>query len=121
VVAAGPLPPFGRPSASELVEAVREYLDGVTAGGDGAAGFEARVARNALAIVERELSLGPGLALAHAERLAALGFADDRALAAALRSGEVDDRWDLVAPALAASARDQLKVANPSYLPAESA
>ncbi len=116
----GALPPFGRPSAAELVEAVREYLDGVTEEVPGAAGFEARVARNALAVVERELQLGPALARAHAARLAELGFDDDRGLAAALRAGTLDDAWDRVAPALAASARDQLLVANPSYLPAES-
>ena len=84
----------------------------------GGAGFEARVARNALGIVERELRLGPALAAAHAARLAGLGFADDAALAAAMRSGALDDDWESVAPALAAAARDQLLVANPSYLPA---
>ncbi len=117
--AVGPLPPFGRPSAAELVEAVREYLDGVTERGEGAAGFEARVARNALTVVERELRFGPALARAHAARLAELGFDDDAALAAALRAGTLDAAWDTVAPALAAAARDQLRVANPSYLPAE--
>ena len=45
------------------------------------------------------------------------GFADDAALAAALRAGDLDDDWRSVAPALAAAARDQLLVANPSYLP----
>ena len=98
--AVGALPPFGRPSASELVEAVREYLDGVTDAAEGAAGFEARVARNALAVVERELRLGPALARAHAARLAALGFEDDAALAAALRAGSLDDRVGEVAAAL---------------------
>ncbi len=119
--AVGPLPPFGRPSAAELVEAVREYLDGVTERGEGAAGFEARVARNALAVVERELQFGPALSRAHAARLAELGFDDDAGLAAALRAGSLDGAWDRVAPALAASARDQLRVANPSYLPPEMA
>ena len=75
------------------------------------------MARNALGIAERELRLGPALAAAHAERLAALGFADDAALAAALRSGALDGEWESVAPVLAASARDQLLVANPAYLP----
>ena len=60
-----PTAPFGRPTAAELVEAVREHLDGVMERSEGGAGFEARVARNALAIVERELRLGPALAAAH--------------------------------------------------------
>ena len=59
------------------------------------------------------------LVAAHAERLAGLGFDDDAALAAAIRSGALDDDWTAVAPALAAWARDQLLVANPSYLPPE--
>jgi aminoglycoside phosphotransferase (APT) family kinase protein len=117
VAADGPVPPFGRPTVAELVEAVREYLEDVMEGGEGAARFEARVARNALGVAERELRLGPSIAAAHAARLEALGFADDAALAAALRAGELDDGWDVVAAALAASARDQLLVANPSYLP----
>ena len=62
----------------------------------------------------------PAFAAAHAERLADLGFGDDAALAAALRSGALDGEWEAVAPALAASARDQLLVANPAYLPAAS-
>ena len=78
--------------------------------------FAARVARNALLTVERELNLGPALARAHADRLRRLGFDDDRALATAIRAGTLDDRWPGVGPALAAAARDQLLVANPAYL-----
>ena len=121
VTAAGPLPPFGRPTAAELTEAVREYVEGLMESGEGASAFEARVARNALGIVERELQLGPSIAAAHAARLSGLGYADDAALAAALRAGDLDTAWRRVAPALAASARDQLLVANPSYLPAATA
>ena len=94
---------------------MREYLDGVMEGSEGGARFEARVARNALGIAERELRLGPALAAAHAARVAGLGFADDAALATALRSGVLDADWESVAPALAAAARDQLLVANPAY------
>ena len=118
VAADGPTAPFGRPTAAELVEAVGEYLDGVRERSEGGARFEARVARNALGIAERELRLGPAFAAAHAARLAGLGVADDAALAAALRSGALDAEWESIAPVLAASARDQLLVANPSYLPA---
>ena len=106
------------PLTADQAEDVREYLYGVMDRSEGGAGFEARVARNALGIAERELRLGPALAAAHAARLAGLGFTDDAALAAALRSGALDDDWESVAPALAAAARDQLLVANPAYLPA---
>jgi aminoglycoside phosphotransferase (APT) family kinase protein len=122
VVAEGTAPPaarapFGRPTAAELVEAVREYLEvDVMEGSDRGARFKGRVARNALLTVERELRFGPAMARAHADRLAALGFDDDRELAGALRSGTLDGAWGDVALALAAAARDQLLVANPAYL-----
>ncbi len=121
VAKASPVAPFGRPTAAELVEAVREYLEtNVMERNDGGARFEARVARNALAIVERELLLGGDVIAAHAYRLRDLGIGDDVSLAAAIRAGDFDDGWEPLATALAASARDQLLVANPSYLPAES-
>lgn len=51
--------PHGRPTASELLDAVRGYLtDQVLAGTSGQLAFHARVAANALAIVARELDLG---------------------------------------------------------------
>ncbi len=50
---------YGRPTASELLEAVREYLVGdVMLATTGQLAFHARVAANALAIVARELELG---------------------------------------------------------------
>jgi aminoglycoside phosphotransferase (APT) family kinase protein len=120
VPADAPTPPFGRPTAAELVEAVREYLNELMERSADGARFDARVARNALGTAERELLLGPAFAAAHATRLVDLGFSGDAALAAALRSGALDDEWESIAPALAASARDQLLVANPGYLPAAS-
>ena len=58
--------------------------------------FEARVARNALGVAERELLLGSSFAAAHAERLAASASRDDAALAAACGracSTTVGSRW----------------------------
>jgi Ser/Thr protein kinase RdoA (MazF antagonist) len=68
--------PYGRPTASELLDAVREYLaDTVLPGTSGQVAFHARVAANVLGIVARELELGQlpaqgGLADRVAERLA---------------------------------------------------
>jgi len=57
--APGPAP-YGRPTASELVEAVREFLtDQVMPGTSGQLAFHARVAANVLGTVARELELGP--------------------------------------------------------------
>ena len=75
--AARPAPaPYGRPTASELLEAVREFLTGqVMPASTGQLAFHARVAANMLGIVARELELGAipadaGLADAVAARLA---------------------------------------------------
>lgn len=112
-----PNPPHDRPTAAQLVEAVREFLErDVMDATTGRVQFHARVARNALAIVERELALGDSQAAAHRARLDALGFDDDRALAAAIRAGECDDRWDEVVASVHASVLDKLSVANPGYI-----
>ena len=109
--------PFGRPTALELVEAVREHLEATKVDGRGGpAAFDDRVARNALLMVEREFRLGPSIVRAHADRLADLGFDTDTAVASAIRSGTFDDALDTIGRVLAPSVRDQLLVANPSYL-----
>ena len=109
--------PFGRPTMAELVEAVAEYLDTrVMPASEGAARFEARVARNVLAMVGRELELGPDGLVAHAERLRALGFTDDAAVAAGIRAGHLDEELLEVGAVLAQGVRDQLLVVNPAYL-----
>ncbi len=109
--------PFGRPTVGELVEAVREHLDAeVERGRPDRTRFDTRIARNVLLMVERELAVGPSMARAHADRVAALGFAGDQALAHAIRSGAFDPDLSTAGRVLAASARDQLVVANPSYL-----
>ena len=108
--------PHDAPSAAELVEAVREFLErDVMEATEGRVRFHARVAARALAIVERELASTDRMAAAHAERLASLGFPSEAELAAAIRSGASDDRWDEVAAAVRATVADKLAVANPDY------
>jgi len=116
-VPAPPCPPFGRPSAGDLVAAVEGYLrDAVVPAADGAARFDARVAANVLAMVGRELAVGPDAAAAHRGRLAELGAEDDADLVAAIRSGGVDARIPEVGAVLAGSVADELRVANPDHL-----
>ena len=68
--------PHGRPTASELLEAVREFLTSeVRPATTGQLSFHARVAANVLGILARELELGPipqgaGLASSVAAKLA---------------------------------------------------
>ena len=109
--------PHDAPSAVDLVEAVREWLQrDVLAATDGRLQYHTRVAINALAIVERKLRLGAVQRAAHLDRLERLGVADDAALAAAIRSGDLDDRLDEVRNLVWQSVRDKLAVANPKYL-----
>jgi erythromycin esterase-like protein len=118
-----------RPTAAELVRAVREFLEGdVMAATEGRVQFHTRVAVNALGMIERELTVGPGLVAAERERAAAIlgpdisGHEDDAreleiALAAAIRNGSLDDRLDAVRDHVRATVREKLLVANPGYLP----
>jgi hypothetical protein len=78
---------YGRPTARELIEAVREFLtEEVMASGDRRLAYQARVAGNALAIVARELAQEP--------------------------VDHVGDDWTTLALAV----RDRLAVANPRHL-----
>lgn len=107
----------GAPSAPQLLEAVREFLErDVRDATEGRVQFHARVAANVLGMVERELQAGVAMAAAHRARLAALGFTDDRELAAAIRAGALDHRMDEVTVAVAATVADKVAVANPGYV-----
>ncbi|BBY79553.1 hypothetical protein MPUL_07110 [Mycolicibacterium pulveris] len=112
----------GRPTAAELVEAVAEFLEGdvraATAPTEQAANtaqvnFHARVAANVLRIVERELRDESAAEVTDA--LAALGYRDEPALAAAIRAGELDDRPDEVLAALRTLVRHRLTIDHPGY------
>lgn len=108
--------PHDAPSAGDLVAAVREFLQAdVLPGASGRLKFHTLVAVSVLGMVERELELGPGQAAEHTARLAALGFADDAALAAAIRSGALDEAHPEVRVALLAAAAAKLAVADPGY------
>jgi hypothetical protein len=107
------------PTAQQLVEAVREWIErDVLAEAGGRLQFHARVAINVLAMVERELELGPAQLERHVERLRSLGFESDAELAAAIRSGAAEPTPELRA-AVWESVRDKLAVANPKYLAAD--
>ena len=103
-----------KPTAAELVAAVAEFLEGeVRAETSGAVNFHARVAANVLRTVERELL--DDTADEPRAALSALGFGDEAALAAAIRTGAFDGRGAQVVPALRALVSHRLKVAHPGY------
>ena len=111
--------PHDAPNAEQLVEAVREFLEQDVLGAtEGRIQFHTRVAINALRTVERELASGDAPGDAHEARVAELGFEDEAALAAAIRSGALDDRYDEVKAAVWETVQDKLRVANPKYLKA---
>jgi len=111
-----------RPTAVELLEAIREFLEqDVMPAVEGRVQFHSRVAINALGMLERELRLGPELVVAERDRLGALlGHDADVAtltteLANRIRDGSLDDRRDDVVAALRESVRAKLLVSNPNY------
>lgn len=118
-----------RPDAPDLVAAVAEWLEqhagpALTGGGATHTAFHARVAANALRIVERELRAGEDHHAA--DRRALAGFLNEtagddrdmlRRLASRIRSGELDDKTDDLVGVLTPLARRKLLIANPRYLP----
>ena len=111
--------PHDMPSAQQLVEAVREFLErDVMKATEGRVHFHTRVAVNVLSMVERELAAGPGQSAQHATGLDALGINDEAELATAIRDGSLDDRLDEVREFVRQTVRAKLEVANPKYIEA---
>lgn len=112
----------GVPTTAELAEALRGFLEqDVMPGTEGRLSFMARVAANVAATVEREVVLGPDQERGHAERLAALGFADDAELARAIRAGELDDRLAEATEVTRRNVVEKLGLWNPRYVEPEDA
>jgi hypothetical protein len=108
--------PHDVPTAGELVEAVREFLErDVMSNTEGRVQFHTRVAVNVLKMVERELALGDEQADVHGARLATLGVASEKELCDAIASGALDDRLDEVVAVVRATVADKLAVAHPDY------
>ena len=111
-----------RPSSAQLVAAVRDFLEKVAQPQlSGHSAFHARVAANALAIVERELALGAGQDAAELERLRGLLGRDgplesqNRELCRAIRSGEIGLDTPGLLEHLRATTLAKLAVDQPSY------
>jgi aminoglycoside phosphotransferase (APT) family kinase protein len=110
---------YGRPTAAELVSATRDYVtDEVMPATSDAPSvqFHGRVAANVLAIVERQLRLGPSHSERHRAALDALGVDDVAGLASDVREGRWDSRGYALRRVLATMVRDKLAVAEPRHL-----
>ncbi len=113
---------YDPPDLGELVTAVREFLEEQAMPQlEGRTAFHARVAANALAIVERQLSLGPAAEAAEQERLASLLGAEGsleeltRELCRRIRSGELGRDDDELLAHLRRTTLDKLAVDQPRY------
>ncbi len=115
--------PTDRPTAAELLSAVREHLiDHLAPMLEGQPAFHLRVATNALAIIELTMAEGDALDQAELVRVQKLlgrdGHLNDlnRTLAAQIRSGDLDSRREAVLAHLRQTATDKLRLANPRYM-----
>jgi aminoglycoside phosphotransferase (APT) family kinase protein len=104
----------GRPTAVELLDALRGFLEqDVSEATTGRVRFHTRVATRVVAMVARELEIGPAQQERYREGLSRFGVSSERELAEAVRRGDLDDRTDELAAFLATSVKDKLAVAHP--------
>jgi len=110
------------PTTKELIEAVRAFLEEKAMPElKGHTAFHARVAANALAIVERELEQGPTAQTGERMRLMQLlgheGALEDlnAELAKAIRAGEVTLETPGLADHLWATTMDKVAIDQPKY------
>lgn len=115
--------PTDRPNTAELVSAVRNFLlEHAAPNLDGQPAFHARVAANALGIVERELAQGVDMDTAEKARLAALLGHDgnlldlNRELVEKIRQSGFADKRAQVLDHLRKTNIDKLALAKPNYL-----
>ena len=115
--------PTDRPTAAELLSAVREHLiENLAPMLDGQPAFHLRVATNALAIVQRTMTEGDALDQAELIRLQKLLGRDgdltdlNRTLAALIRRDKLDCRKEDLLAHLRQTAIDKLRLANPRYM-----
>ncbi|HWA90075.1 MAG TPA: DUF6285 domain-containing protein [Rhizomicrobium sp.] len=111
-----------QPSMRELVEAVRDFLErNAMPELKGHTAFHARVAANALAIVARELELGPQSAADEHARLAALLGHDgtleelNRELCRRIRANEFTLATPGLAEHLTVTTREKVRIDQPGY------
>lgn len=114
-----------RPTAAELLTAIADFLrEEATPALDRTEprlGFQMRVAVNSLAILEREVRLGPAADAREHERLVALLGHDapleelNRELARQLRTGERDESDTALMAHLEATIADKIGIANPKW------
>ncbi len=111
-----------QPSAVELVGAVRDFLQNVAMPQlNGRAAFHARVAANALGIVQRELEIAPNANAQELDRLRQLVGADgtleelNRELCSRIRAGDMGPGTPGMTEHLRATTLTKLGIDQPKY------
>jgi hypothetical protein len=108
---------FGSPTAPQLTEAVREFLESLVGDVPAERAFHLRVAANALRVVERQLVTASEAEAGHQRRMAALGVTGDQELARSIRAGQfpLARRAELLAGVLA-DVEARLQANSPDYV-----
>jgi hypothetical protein len=113
---------YDRPTLTEIVASVRDFIERTASPKlEGHAAFHARVAVNALGIVERQLQQGPAAEAEELARLRALLGRDgsleelNRELCARIRAGELGIETPGLALHLRATTFAKLAVDQPKY------
>lgn len=106
-----------RPTAAELIESVREWLErDVLPSVEGRLTFHTRVAINSLDIVKRELETQVEMDAVHEEVLAALAVNTTAELSQRIRAGEFDSSLLALLDTLAPTIENKVRVSNPKYV-----
>ena len=115
--------PIDRPTAEELLAAVRQHLiDNVAPMLEGQPAFHLRVATNALAIIERTMAEGAAMDQAELDRLRELLGEDgdllelNRRMTAKIEADEMGEMREAILVHLRRTALDKLRLANPRYM-----
>jgi hypothetical protein len=110
------------PSVPVILEAVREFIDGLRTELRGETKYHAQVCSYLLEMCEKELELRPGFERHEDDLLAPFvgnsSHGDDKiqALCRGIRAGHFDDQFDALAAAVLESVTDRVRVVKPRHL-----
>jgi hypothetical protein len=113
------MPLHDSPPATELLEAVREFLQDELkplVETDPTLKTHVGIALSVIGVVERELAYGPKQEVEHQQNLASLGVTSEEDLSNAIKSGALDNQRDKVIQVLKQTTAAKLIVANPRFL-----
>ena len=109
--------PHDRPTATELLESVREWIERDLAPNlEGRLAFHARVAQNILDMVSREIDTADAASVAQDVAWRSLGVGSNEELSTRINAGDFDDSLPFLIGTLREVVRHKVQVANPRHL-----